>query len=90
MNSTLFPIAGAGCGMAAFIYSVCKLENVVYRVDSNNKKRISVKNFCNYLTAPFAFGTERFRTVWHLNMLNLNWVFMVASGSFFGFILKKF
>jgi hypothetical protein len=77
-------------GFGVFIIGTATVDNIYTRPDINGKKVFSLGGLKEFLKAPFAVGTEKFKTVWgiypnlsfkdRLKMWQLNWIITTGLG----------
>lgn len=92
-------VTGAVFGVTEYALNILALENVVYRINDQGVKEFNYKGIINYLKAPLMLGTEQCKVVWGLgsnlpfmtrvNMLGLNWIFIIVYYSYVGYILSQ-
>jgi len=90
LDNTTILIIGPVLGFMTFLYNVTSMEGILYRPNIQGKKEFTLTVLKDYLVAPFQIGSSKFDTIWAnysgltfmecIDLLKLNWVFMVSAG----------
>lgn len=93
-------LLGAATGFSIFLLSISCMDGILFRKDEFNNLRFTPINIYEFLKAPFAIDSEKYKTVWalvpgislinKLKLMSMNWVVLTGTGAMLEYCIRLY